>query len=91
MLSKICDETGKEMLAINVFAHAISFMKGHIEATLQEKLPKQFADDICYVITCPTIWKEHAKQFMRVAANYVRTFHYYMTCFFETNIYCVHL
>lgn len=60
------------MLAIDVFAHAIAFMKKHIEKNLCDSLSKQFAEEVYYVITCPAIWREQAKLFMRTAAKFVR-------------------
>lgn len=59
------------MKAVDVFAHAIKFMKDHIVHTIDEKLPSKFGSDVCYVITCPAIWSEQAKEFMRVAAMHV--------------------
>ncbi|XP_069130722.1 heat shock 70 kDa protein 12B-like isoform X2 [Argopecten irradians] len=66
--TKIKDEMGKTLPALDVFGHAIAYLKGH----LIDAIKKQFADikdgDIKYVLTVPAIWDDNSKQFMREAA-----------------------
>lgn len=71
--SQIRDEQGKEMLAVDVFAHAIMYLKKQIENTIQERLPS-YVKDICYILTCPAIWSEQSKLFMKEAAKRVSSF-----------------
>lgn len=70
--SRIRDAQGKEMLAVEVFAHAIMYLKKQIEDTIKESLPAYYADEICYILTCPAIWSEQSKLFMKTAAKYVK-------------------
>lgn len=67
----ITDQSGKTMPALDVFGHAIAFLKGH----LLDAIRRQFAEiedrDIKYVLTVPAIWDDTAKQFMREAARKV--------------------
>lgn len=63
------DDQGQEMLAIDVFAAAIEFLKSHLLDKLQERSKDIKATDIHWVLTVPAIWSDAAKQFMRNAAN----------------------
>lgn len=69
----ISDETGKELPATDVFAHSIWFVKSDIEKRLKEaNVSMQLPDDVHYILTCPAIWCEQSKLFMRHAAMLVR-------------------
>ncbi|CAH1264037.1 HSPA12B [Branchiostoma lanceolatum] len=57
------DVNGKKLPALDVFAHALRYLKDHmLKATTLKN------DDICWVLTVPAIWDDSAKQFMRQAA-----------------------
>ena len=61
------------MLAMTVFAHALSFFRTRALVEISDQSGAKVADDdIRWVITVPAIWHEPAKQFMRVAAYQVR-------------------
>ncbi|XP_045202781.2 heat shock 70 kDa protein 12B-like [Mercenaria mercenaria] len=68
--SKIKDETGKEMLAMDVFAAAICYLKDHMLQSYTDRTYGSRVDinDIKWVLTVPAIWEDGAKQFMREAA-----------------------
>ncbi|ERE69761.1 heat shock protein 12B [Cricetulus griseus] len=60
---------GKQMLALEVFAHALRFFKEHALQELREQSPGVLEKDtVRWVLTVPAIWKQPAKQFMREAA-----------------------
>ncbi|XP_052798832.1 heat shock 70 kDa protein 12B-like [Mya arenaria] len=69
MHSTIEDVTGKALPAVDIFAHAIRYLRDHMLNTLQTCVTGIQPDDILYVLTVPAIWDERAKQFMRKAAN----------------------
>ncbi|XP_066279619.1 heat shock 70 kDa protein 12A-like [Branchiostoma lanceolatum] len=57
------DVNGKKLPALDIFAHAMRYLKDHmLKATTHKN------DDICWVLTVPAIWDDSAKQFMRQAA-----------------------
>ncbi|KAL3871603.1 hypothetical protein ACJMK2_039594 [Sinanodonta woodiana] len=66
--SMIQDETGKEMLAIDVFALSIKCLKTHLMNLLKKRGIKIEEKNIFWVLTVPAIWNDAAKQFMREAA-----------------------
>jgi hypothetical protein len=66
------DISGKNMPAIDIFTHSISFLKNHLWKTLQSRVCEVLETDIQYVITFPAIWDPKAKQFMRRAAYKVK-------------------
>ncbi|KAL3871602.1 hypothetical protein ACJMK2_039593 [Sinanodonta woodiana] len=66
--SMIQDETGKKMLAIDVFALSIKCLKTHLMELLQKRDRKIEENNIFWVLTVPAIWNDAAKQFMREAA-----------------------
>ncbi|XP_052278254.1 heat shock 70 kDa protein 12B-like isoform X2 [Dreissena polymorpha] len=65
--STITDQRNRDYSALEVFAISIRYVKDKIiervkdQETVTEK-------DVYFVLTCPAIWSEHAKQFMRNAA-----------------------
>ena len=69
--SKLTDEQNKELPAVYVFAHALKYLKQKIETFVSEKLHARFAEEICYILTCPAIWSEQSKLFMKTAAMHV--------------------
>ncbi|KAL3871598.1 hypothetical protein ACJMK2_039589 [Sinanodonta woodiana] len=66
--SMIRDETGKEMLAIDVFALSIKCLKTHLMDLLKIRGSQIEEKNIFWVLTVPAIWNDAAKQFMREAA-----------------------
>lgn len=69
----IKDIAGKEMPALDIFAHAIRYLKDHLLKTLNLRTAVATINDILFVLTVPAIWDEKAKQFMRLAAKEVRS------------------
>eukprot|EP00918_Siedleckia_nematoides_P020086 GHVU01042803.1.p1 GENE.GHVU01042803.1~~GHVU01042803.1.p1 ORF type:complete len:676 (-),score=68.68 GHVU01042803.1:1207-3204(-) len=60
---------GKEVTAISVFTHSLSFFREHALRELSDQsATKILNEDVRWVITVPAIWKAPAKQFMRKAA-----------------------
>lgn len=59
------------MPAVGVFAHAIKYLKDHIETIIGEKLAPQYSKEVFYILTCPAIWSEQSKLFMKTAAIHV--------------------
>ncbi|KAL3871600.1 hypothetical protein ACJMK2_039591 [Sinanodonta woodiana] len=66
--SMIPDETGKEMLAIDVFALSIKCLKTHLMNLLRSQGRDIEEESIFWVLTVPAIWNDAAKHFMREAA-----------------------
>ncbi|KAK3588466.1 hypothetical protein CHS0354_004680 [Potamilus streckersoni] len=66
--STIEDETGKKMLALDVFALSIKCLKNHLMKMLEKQGTGVGEEDIFWVLTVPAIWNDAAKQFMRKAA-----------------------
>lgn len=67
--------SGRSVLAVLVFAHALRYFKNCCIRELNEQSTSCTAitaDDIQWVITVPAIWRQSAKQFMRHAATEVR-------------------
>eukprot|EP00058_Branchiostoma_floridae_P028056 XP_002613547.1 hypothetical protein BRAFLDRAFT_208293 [Branchiostoma floridae] len=66
------DVNGKKLPALDIFAHAMRFLKKHmlkaIELTVADDEITIEDDDIRWVLTVPAIWDDSAKQFMRQAA-----------------------
>eukprot|EP00058_Branchiostoma_floridae_P027775 XP_002613266.1 hypothetical protein BRAFLDRAFT_68231 [Branchiostoma floridae] len=60
---------GKRLRAIDVFAHALRFLKDQALDVMRERTDVNFTtDDIQWVLTVPAIWQPSARQFMRDAA-----------------------
>ena len=62
------DISGKELPAVEIFAHAIRYMKEHLQSALKNHAGHTFDSQIQYVLTVPAIWDDKAKIFMRKAA-----------------------
>ncbi|XP_060070185.1 heat shock 70 kDa protein 12A-like [Ylistrum balloti] len=68
--TRVEEVTGKKTLpAIDVFSHAIRYLKDHLMQTIQKMVEGINSNDIKFVITVPAIWDDRAKQFMREAAK----------------------
>ncbi|KAK3589819.1 hypothetical protein CHS0354_015826 [Potamilus streckersoni] len=67
-LSMIQDETGKEMLALDIFALSIQCLKIHLIKLLKVRGRNVEEENIFWVRTVPAIWNDAAKLFMREAA-----------------------
>ncbi|XP_053400742.1 heat shock 70 kDa protein 12A-like [Mercenaria mercenaria] len=65
---KLRDDQGKKILAIDVFAAAIKFLKEQLFEQLTLKVKDMEKTDIYWVITVPAIWQYSAKQFMKEAS-----------------------
>jgi hypothetical protein len=68
------DISGKMMLAVDVFAKVISYLKQHLLNRLKEMDSKlqMTPNDVQWVVTVPAIWDDKAKFFMRKAAEKVK-------------------
>ena len=71
---EIEDETGKKMLAIDVFGKSIKALVDHF-MKMAESTGNNIIEmtDIRWVLTVPAIWSDGAKQFMRKSAEMVQT------------------
>ena len=71
--TRINDIHKNEMLALDVFAESIKYLKTHALSEL-EKYEQGLirTRDIQWVLTVPAIWEDSARQFMRLAAQQVR-------------------
>lgn len=67
--TEVVDEMGKSLPAIEVFTHAIQYLKDHLFSSLKDSFSGITHRDIKYVLTVPAIWNDNAKQFMRLAAT----------------------
>eukprot|EP00105_Crassostrea_gigas_P014861 XP_011431681.1 PREDICTED: heat shock 70 kDa protein 12A isoform X2 [Crassostrea gigas] len=65
----VSDIIGKEMLAVDVFSHAIKYLKDHLLKEHKDRGTSIKDLDIHWVLTVPAIWDDPAKQFMRKAAE----------------------
>ena len=68
---KISDIRGRELKAMTVFSHAISYLKDHLLNSLENRGSIIKKGDILWVLTVPAIWDHTAKLFMRKAAERV--------------------
>ena len=61
------------MKAICVFSEGICYLKNHLINALNERNSRNdfSVQDILWILTVPAIWNDHAKQFMREAAEKV--------------------
>ena len=62
------DIEGKQLPAVDIFAHSIRYLKEHFQGELQNQTGETFDSKIQYVLTVPAIWDDKAKIFMRKAA-----------------------
>ncbi|XP_062593077.1 heat shock 70 kDa protein 12A-like [Saccostrea cucullata] len=88
------DIRGKELPAIDVFSHAIKFMKNHLVDSLKQKGTSIVEEEIFWVLTVPAIWDDPAKQFMRTAAEMAGLNGSKLTIALEpeaASIWCTHL
>jgi len=66
---QITAANGKPQLAVDVFAHSLTYMKKHLLRAVSAHLGYDpHPDTVRWVLTVPAIWDENAKQFMREAA-----------------------
>lgn len=78
--SLIKDVKGKEVPALDVFAHVIRYLKNHLLMDLYSKGIPVNNKDIHWVLPVPAMWDNSAKQFMREAADKVFKTHNTCTC-----------
>ncbi|XP_065941764.1 heat shock 70 kDa protein 12B-like [Magallana gigas] len=65
----IKDVKGKEVPALDLFAHVIRYLKDNLLSALESRKTSIIHRDIHWVLTVPDLWwKNSAKQFMREAA-----------------------
>jgi len=64
---------GKMMPALKVFRFCIKFLKDCMIEQCKKQGYEVLRPDIRWVITVPAIWNDEAKQFMRKAAEMVKT------------------
>ncbi|XP_035679092.1 heat shock 70 kDa protein 12A-like [Branchiostoma floridae] len=65
------DVNGKKLPALDIFAHAMRYLKDHMLNAIKLTVSAETTlenDDIRWVLTVPAIWDDSAKQFMRQAA-----------------------
>ena len=62
------DMEGKELPALDIFAHSIRYLKEHFHSALMNQTGDTHDSKIQYVLTVPAIWDDKAKIFMRKAA-----------------------
>ncbi|XP_061183555.1 heat shock 70 kDa protein 12A-like [Saccostrea echinata] len=65
----INDDQGNPVLAVDVFAHSIRFMKKELLNELEKAGIDVKENEILWVLTIPAIWDPKSKEFMRVAAH----------------------
>lgn len=68
----IRDGIGKQVPALDLFAHVIRYLKNHMLSALDTKGIKVYNKEIHWVLPVPAKWKKSGKQFMREAANKVK-------------------
>ena len=75
MNTEISASNGQRMLALTVFAHALSFFRSRALLEINDQSGTKVAsDDIRWLITVPAMWRDPAKKFIRHAAYQVRRF-----------------
>ncbi|XP_074593489.1 heat shock 70 kDa protein 12A-like isoform X2 [Brevipalpus obovatus] len=68
-VTEISSVGGKKVSALLVFSHSLRYFKNHALNELTNECGTKVADeDIRWVVTVPAIWRQTAKQFMRMAA-----------------------
>lgn len=72
------DVCGKTMKASHVFALCIEYLHDKLFEKIKMKDSSYKEYDIRWVLTCPAMWNESARQFMIEAAEVVRS---KMLCF----------
>lgn len=69
--TRCTDEIGRELMAMEVFAHSIRYLKDHLlqNLSLDQREPHELnINDIDFVLTVPAIWDDTEKMFMHEAA-----------------------
>lgn len=71
--TKVEDIKGKLLPAVDVFAHAIRYLKKCLTEEIERRDTSVYVqeENITWVLTVPAIWDDPAKQFMRKAAEKV--------------------
>lgn len=73
------DDKDQKLPAITVFSLAIRYLRDDLISTFSSPLKQNKIhfneDSVHFVLTVPAIWNDSAKQFMREAAEKVKTFH----------------
>ncbi|XP_052792742.1 heat shock 70 kDa protein 12B-like [Mya arenaria] len=67
-LGEIKDQKGRKFRAVDVFAKSIEYMKKRAYETIHNTSAVG-EQDVYFVLTCPAIWSDWSKQFMREAAE----------------------
>jgi hypothetical protein len=74
-----------------VFQHTFAYFKSQIEMRLKSLNPKLCLDKrILFVLTCPTIWNQSAKEFMKTAATRAGMQHLLLSLESEAAALCCH-
>ena len=66
------DIEGKQLPAVDIFAHSIRYLKEHFQSALMNQTGDTYDSQIQYLLTVPALWDDKAKIFMRKAAVTVR-------------------
>lgn len=69
---KCKDVNGKELDAIKVYAHCITYFKNCVLKDLKTRVQGISQEDFKYVLTVPSTCGEKAKMFLKEAAKNVR-------------------
>lgn len=81
------------MPAVDVFSHAIKYLKDHLLKEHKDRGTSIKDLDIHWVLTVPAIWDDPAKQFMRKAAEKVTLqflkYSYYLEPCSTMKLYCM--
>ena len=56
------------MPAMEIFSHAIRYLKDHCLGTIDDRGFLPNTKDIKFILTVPAIWNDRSKEFMREAA-----------------------
>ncbi|XP_052795502.1 heat shock 70 kDa protein 12A-like [Mya arenaria] len=67
-LGEIKDQKGRKFRAVDIFAKSIEYMKIKAYETVHKTTAVR-EQDVYFVLTCPAIWSDWSKQFMREAAE----------------------
>lgn len=84
---------GKTVLASVVFAHALRYFKDCCLRELNEQSISHSsvsAEKIQWVITVPAIWRQSAKQFMRLAAMQVYRHNHVKPVLYKRQVQLIH-
>ncbi|XP_052227975.1 heat shock 70 kDa protein 12A-like [Dreissena polymorpha] len=67
--STVTDQMGREINAMHVFSTSIKYLKYKIMETIGDTFLIRNESDVYFILTCPAIWSDKAKRFMRLAAE----------------------